>query len=118
MDISESITQITVMFLQIAAIIFMVYIYDHVYEYIYEYISHHRCSCKPDIKKRRQIVPEELAKAVLNLTENNRICCICQASIVSRTDMTISPCLHLYHDSCLDMWRKQKSTCPTCNFAF
>jgi len=51
--------------------------------------------------------PDELA-------ENSDNCAICWEKMESARKL---PCAHLFHNSCLQSWLEQDTSCPTCRLA-
>ena len=45
-------------------------------------------------------------------------CCVCLSSLTKEgEDVTILPCLHHFHSTCLNKWFKaRRKTCPICRF--
>lgn len=44
-----------------------------------------------------------------------QICCsICKDIFIPHSEVMVTKCGHLYHDSCISVWCKQHLTCPQC----
>lgn len=46
--------------------------------------------------------------------KNNENCIICQQLINFNDDVIYLPCLHHFHDNCINIWIKNKKICPIC----
>lgn len=55
-------------------------------------------------------VSEELIKA------SNECCPICQDEFELQEDVTLMPCSHVYHPTCLLPWLELHNTCPSCRY--
>eukprot|EP00834_Sanchytrium_tribonematis_P006486 NODE_481_length_6950_cov_0.533353.p7 type:complete len:139 gc:universal NODE_481_length_6950_cov_0.533353:2883-2467(-) len=63
----------------------------------------HRYKLMKDLEARRKTYDP-----TINLMDE--VCAICMEALESTYEIT--KCLHLYHESCLDMWTQD--SCPTC----
>lgn len=41
-------------------------------------------------------------------------CCICLDDIIQNNNVRILPCMHKYHDKCIERWLEFKISCPLC----
>ena len=41
-------------------------------------------------------------------------CCICIQDVEKGEQITVMPCSHTFHSSCVDEWLVQKASCPIC----
>jgi hypothetical protein len=48
------------------------------------------------------------------LIENNNICSICQNDNMNINNTIITPCIHIFHNECLNKWLEIKKECPYC----
>ncbi|KNC74394.1 hypothetical protein SARC_13057, partial [Sphaeroforma arctica JP610] len=61
---------------------------------------------------------ETLSKAAIaKLEEGSQNCCICLEDFKAGEKMKRLPCLHTYHDHCIDEWLSRRGTCPVCKHA-
>ena len=51
---------------------------------------------------------------ILNFSEENKICIICQCNYEIGEEYIIVPCLHRFHKDCVSQWFDRKDTCPVC----
>ncbi|XWS64581.1 hypothetical protein CRYUN_Cryun05aG0015900 [Craigia yunnanensis] len=60
-------------------------------------------------RKLRKVVVEELASA-----EN--VCSICLVELLVGSEISVTPCSHVFHDRCIRAWLKKRSkkSCPNC----
>ena len=49
------------------------------------------------------------------ISDNNRLCVICQYDFKEGDNVLLLPCLHRYHCECITTWLKEKRKCPVCN---
>ncbi|KAM3147074.1 hypothetical protein pb186bvf_000790 [Paramecium bursaria] len=49
----------------------------------------------------------------LNQEEN---CTVCLISFVKKELIRVTPCKHVFHDSCLSEWTQKQSNCPNCRY--
>ena len=66
-----------------------------------------RISDRPVSKEQIEALPH--VKAV-----DEGSCCICLDEIKLEEDLTILPCTHKYHSTCVDNWFLIKPLCPIC----
>ena len=45
-------------------------------------------------------------------------CVICLEEMKNGDKLSIIPCSHMYHSSCLEKWAKKKKVCPLCDKSF
>eukprot|EP01134_Creolimax_fragrantissima_P006255 CFRG6255T1 len=58
---------------------------------------------------------EQLSRAsVAKMDQHNNSCCICLDDYVAGSNMKRLPCLHRFHDYCIDEWLQRNGTCPVC----
>lgn len=51
--------------------------------------------------------------------EENKLCCtICLEDFKLEQEVRTSPCLHTYHNTCIETWLKMRTTCPNCKREF
>merc|ERR1719198_1456605 len=43
-------------------------------------------------------------------------CTVCQESLQEGERVRILPCLHRYHQTCIDRWLQQSRACPVCKY--
>eukprot|EP01071_Lankesteria_metandrocarpae_P003900 Lankesteria_metandrocarpae@DN3251_c0_g1_i2.p1 len=48
------------------------------------------------------------------LTEENKCCPICRGDYTEEDLLRLLPCLHSFHQTCVDEWLKRDSRCPSC----
>ena len=48
-------------------------------------------------------------------SNENEVCCICLCDYSIDNFVSILPCEHKYHDSCIRVWFDVKTICPLCN---
>ena len=60
-----------------------------------------------DLPKKK--VDEEMLKA-----EGTSECSICMDAVVPGTEVTVLPCKHWFHGTCIEIWLNQHNTCPQC----
>jgi len=58
----------------------------------------------------------ESKKYNIEKDEDNR-CVICYEAYESEDMVTLLPCNHLYHTTCIKNWGTYKAECPTCRAA-
>jgi hypothetical protein len=54
---------------------------------------------------------------VTRLPEDRRSCCICMEEFKAGDCMKRLPCLHIYHQNCVDEWLRSNGSCPICKHA-
>ena len=48
------------------------------------------------------------------LSQDNRSCCICMDDFKPGDVAKRLPCLHMYHETCVDEWLRTNGCCPIC----
>lgn len=51
---------------------------------------------------------------VVNFMKMQIICTICNDQFDHKSIITVTPCGHAYHESCISQWFKNRSNCPKC----
>jgi hypothetical protein len=70
---------------------------------------------------RQLLNPEVLPKfpfvksATATATVGKDSCAVCMCDFESGDMLRLLPCLHRYHQQCIDPWFKDKTLCPVCN---
>lgn len=57
-------------------------------------------------------IPDDDCRILIDENVNN--CAICLSIVLPVETLSILPCSHYYHTTCLDVWLKNRSTCPQC----
>ena len=63
-------------------------------------------------------LPEYPYHPVVNATDNSfeeNICTICLDTLTEGAMIRSTPCMHVFHQACVDRWLLQKAVCPVCN---
>lgn len=47
-------------------------------------------------------------------TDEKMECSICMESVELETEVTVLPCTHWFHATCIELWLNQHNTCPHC----
>ena len=71
------------------------------------------------IKKNKGLKPEEINEFVIQKWKKNipdKNCVICQEMFNINDMVRRLPCLHTFHQNCIDKWLESNSKCPTCLF--
>ena len=75
------------------------------------------------IDKRDQLVTDEVSamarpldNEVLDINDTD-LCSICLTTM-NGYDTRVTPCRHVFHETCLTAWIKESSTCPLCRHVF
>lgn len=46
------------------------------------------------------------------------LCCVCLSRLMEGEDIKVLPCLHKFHNECIDRWFSAcRKTCPMCRFS-
>ncbi|OVA04057.1 zinc finger protein [Macleaya cordata] len=61
--------------------------------------------CSNNIKKDDQI-------------EDKKGCAICLEDFVTKQEVLVTPCNHMFHNDCIVPWVKNQGLCPVCRFLF
>jgi len=51
---------------------------------------------------------------LLNFSEENKLCTICQCNYEVGDEYMMLMCLHRFHKGCIGTWFESKNTCPIC----
>ena len=57
----------------------------------------------------------------ININDYNSCTICCENFIIGQSEVSITPCLHLFHHECIQKWLQEKIDnpfCPNCNFKF
>ncbi|GAB2274702.1 hypothetical protein Dimus_009473 [Dionaea muscipula] len=50
--------------------------------------------------------------------EDSKRCAICLDDFEVKSQVTVTPCNHMFHEDCIVPWLKSQGQCPVCRFAF
>lgn len=72
----------------------------------------------PQAPQEPQTPQDRVLQQVLTYDIKELICNICLEKFVesSRGEMSVLPCKHIFHTTCLQTWTDTHTTCPTCRF--
>ena len=71
------------------------------------------------MKNNKGLKPEEINRLVIQKWNNNiseKKCVICQEMFNINNMVRRLPCLHIFHQKCIDKWLESNAKCPTCLF--
>ena len=52
------------------------------------------------------------------LPQNNKNCVICFCEFKNKDDLMILPCMHFFHENCINKWLLKEKKCPFCKTIF
>jgi hypothetical protein len=63
--------------------------------------------------------PTITTMSICRIEKEERICPICHDSLEQVSDLVVlqMPCLHYFHEICIQKWLEEKATCPNCRYA-
>ncbi len=70
-------------------------------------------------RKEVDVTDEEEGKGggeVAKTAHVDKHCSICLGDYEEGETLCMLPCLHTYHDACVDVWISGRATCPLCNY--
>jgi len=75
-------------------------------------------SCSDVVIRRFPVVKfsdcESSTTPTCNLSSDRTACCICMNDYQNDDNLKILPCLHRFHEDCVNTWLKKKGLCPIC----
>ncbi|CAM9592730.1 unnamed protein product [Chrysoparadoxa australica] len=76
-------------------------------------LKHGCCGCGPWAREKKEAA-QSVSKSVVNVKDLSHSCPICLLDFDEGDSVSLLPCLHLYHDVCINEWINDKPTCPFC----
>ena len=82
---------------------------------------------KKEMKKKliQNFLMEELKPQLfnekINLNDNDMCTICCEKFVLGVSEVSVTPCSHVFHHECIEKWIKEKITdplCPNCKFSF
>lgn len=68
----------------------------------------------PATQEAIQSLPKKKVDNHMLGSEGKAECSICMEQVPLGTEVTVLPCKHWFHYSCIEMWLTQHNTCPHC----
>lgn len=66
------------------------------------------------IAKRIGLIQHLPTETYLDTNKGARECVICMLDFVYQDSLRYLPCMHVYHQGCIDDWLMRSFTCPSC----
>lgn len=102
-DTTESNT-VNIIFLSMISICFFCTYKNYIHNYLKQ-------SC---IKIFKKFNPKKFKETIYTNTETELCCSICLENFKYKDKVSVLPCNHIYHRSCISLWYNKDNSCPLC----